>query len=677
MNRTRRSRVVAAALALALWTGACATQTTPPSPPSSATSKDAAPAADDGAADRPTRVDSPADLQPFWLAGRAAAQRATKDQSKVFRGFQFVDRQPASGIDFVGRVTDDSGKTFKQAHYDHGCGLAVADVDGDGLTDLYFVRQIGENELWRNRGDGTFENITASAGVGVPGKLGISASFADIDNDGDPDLYATVVKTGNVLFENDGRGHFTDITAASGLGHKGHSAGALFFDYDRDGRLDLFLANVGQYTTDEVRTATISIPGVQPSAQELAFFDAFDDAFGGHLKPERTRRSLLFHNDGDNRFTDVSDAMGLVSEGWTGDASVVDGNDDGWPDLYVLNMQGNDGYFENQEGKSFVARREAVFPKTPWGAMGIKVFDVDNDGRLDVYVTDMHSDMSREVGPSDEKFKSVIAWPESYVNTGGTSIFGNALFMKRGKDQYAESSDAMGAEMYWPWGLSVGDLNADGFGDAFVTGGMGYPLRYGVNSLLINDGGQKFLDSEFILGVEPRRDGRVAGPQFELDCSGADKDHRECALHEGRIEVWGALSSRSTAIFDLEGDGDLDIVTNELNDVPMVLVSDLAQVKPTTKHVSVRLQGSTSNRDGLGAQVTVVSGQRRLLQVNDGNTGYLSHGLLPLYFGLDGGKADAIDVTWPSGKRQTVEGPFEDGKTVVIQEPAGGSIDGP
>src|SRR5206468_3102672 len=141
------------------------------------------------------------------------------------------------GITFTHRIVDDAGRTYKAAHYDHGNGIAMADVDGDGRLDVYFVNQVGGNELWRNLGGGRFENITAAAGVGVPDKVSVSASFADVDNDGDADLYVTTVRGGNMLFENDGKGHFKNVSKASGLDYVGHSSAAVFFDYDRDGKL--------------------------------------------------------------------------------------------------------------------------------------------------------------------------------------------------------------------------------------------------------------------------------------------------------------------------------------------------------------------------------------------------------------------------------------------------------
>jgi enediyne biosynthesis protein E4 len=615
-------------------------------------------ASDDQAAARAAAIRYvPDDLQDTsWLKKLQAAQLKAVEGAKAFHDFRFTDRRGDSGISFRHHVVADAAKTYKAAHYDHGNGLAIGDVDGDGRTDVYFLNQVGGNQLWRNLGGGRFEDITGPAGVGVPDRVSVTASFADVDNDGDADLYVTTVRGGNLLFENDGKGRFRDITAASGLAYTGHSSGAVFFDYDRDGRLDLFLVNVGRYTTNTV------------AGDGYKYYVAFEDAFSGHLKPARAERSILYHNEGGARFADVSKRIGLIDVSWTGDASAVDVNDDGWQDLYLVNMEGDDQYYENAAGKGFVRKSRQVFPRTSWGAMGIKVFDFNNDGKLDIFVTDMHSDMSQTIGPELEKVKSTMKWPVSFRGTGKTSIWGNSFFLKEGPNKYREVSDAIGAENYCPWGPSVGDLNADGFDDAFIASGMNYPERYMINSVKLNDAGRAFVDAEFALGVEPRAGG-VSTPFFELDASGVDRTHKDAQGEAGRIAIWGARGTRSAAIFDLDADGDLDIVTNEFNAAPMVLISNLTE-RTRVRFVALKLIGSSSNRDGLGALVAVRAGGAAYTKVFDGNSGYLSHGLYPLYFGLGAAEAiDGIEVQWPSGKKQVVAGPFKINSTIEVKEP--------
>ena len=210
-------------------------------------------------------------------------------------------------------------------------------------------------------------------------------------------------------------------------------------------------------------------------------------------------------------------------------------------------------------------------------------------------------------------------------------------------------------------------MNADGWDDVFVASSMNYPHRYGINSMLLNDRGQTFVDAEFALGVEPRAGG-VSTPFFELDASGVDRNHKDAQGEAGRIAIWGARGTRSAAIFDLDADGDLDIVTNEFNAAPMVLISNLTE-RTRVRFVAVKPIGSSSNRDGLGAVVTVRAGGAAYTKVFDGNSGYLSHGLYPLYFGLGAAEAlDGIEVQWPSGKKQVVAGPFKINSTIDIKE---------
>jgi enediyne biosynthesis protein E4 len=619
--------------------------------------------------------DRPVTAAPQWLLTRARQEAEAARRSSVSHDFRFSDRRDASGITFVNHSVDDAGKAYKKDHYDHGTGVCAADVDGDGLPDLYFVTQLGTNELWKNLGGGRFANITDQAGVGMPDAIAAGCAFADIDNDGRPDLFVTTVRHGNRLFENLGGGKFRDITAEAGVGYSGHSSGAVFFDYDGDGLLDLLVINVGVYTTNTKG------PG--------GYYVGLPDAFHGHTHPERTERSILYHNLGGHRFKDVTREVGLDDVSWSGDATIIDVNDDGFPDLYILNMQGENHLWLNEGGRHFRDATRTYFPKTPWGAMGVKAFDFDGDGRLDLFVTDMHSDMWVNIPPGDwaaEARKADSAPAPADFFPGGKSrfIFGNALFANRGAGRFAEVSDSLGVETYWPWGPSVDDLNADGWDDIFITAGMNFPHRYGINSVLLNEAGRHFLPSEFVVGVEPRPNGATQQVWFTLDCRGADRGQFFCAAcaqrggralgcrrdAAGHLTMVGSLGTRSAVLLDLDDDGDLDIVTNEFNAPPQVLISDLAQRHPIN-FLKVRLRGTRSNREGLGALVTVVLPDgRRVLKQLDGKSGYLSQSDLPLYFGLGSADhADSLVVRWPSGRRQVLGGPVKARQTVDVTEP--------
>ncbi len=613
----------------------------------------------------PPEVGVPAkDIGAQALAGRKRAQLATVGQFNVTHQFHFTDKVTESGITFRHHIVDDAGKHYKMAHYDHGNGVAAADVDGDGLTDIYFVSQLGGNELWKNLGGGKFGNITPGSGVEVAKRISVTASFGDIDNDGDQDLFVTTVRGGNLLFENDGRGRFKDITRAAGVGLVAHSSGAVFFDYDRDGLLDLLVCNVGKYTSD-----TKGPDGA---------FVALPDAFRGFGVPGRLEHPILYRNMGRRLFKDVTAQVGLAPSVWSGDAIVTDVNRDGWPDVFLLVMAGSQRYYENVAGRRFVDKTAKYFPKTPMGAMGIASLDFDNDGRMDLFLTDMHADMVKDVDPPLEKLKPVPAprpdraaqpLPQGApvvsmvmaIGNPSDYVLGNALFRGTGAGPFEEVSDRMGVETYWPWGASVGDLNADGWTDIFVTAGMNYPFRYGINSLLLNNLGRKFHDAEFILGVEPRKGGQTRTLWYEDDCSipvrrtgqaAGAQGLGPCLGQTGKVRVMAALGSRSSVIFDLDNDGDLDIVTSDFNSGPQVLVSDLSGQR-ALHWVSVTLKGTVSNRNGIGSTVRVVAGKQTYTRYVDGKSGYLAQSVLPLYFGLgEAESVDRIEVDWPSGRKQ-------------------------
>ncbi len=602
-----------------------------------------------------------------WLAVRSEQQQLAAEESGVFHKFQLTDRLSESGITFRNQILDEQRSRLQVNHYDHGNGICTADVDTDGLPDLYFVNQAGDNALYRNLGGGRFENITAASGLAVPDRIKVSASFADINNDGLPDVFVTTVLGGNKLFLNQGQGRFTDVTESWGVDYSGHSSAAVFFDYDHDGFLDLFVSNVGKFTSQEQvtvrRDRTTELP-----EKDVTYFAGIKDAFGGHLKPELTETSLLYHNEGGQRFVEVSQEAGIVDTGWAGAALPMDVNEDGWMDLYVMNMQGNDSLYLNQAGKNFALRTTEFFPATPWGTMGGRAFDFDNDTHLDLLLTDMHSDMSETVLPANETAKANMRWPETFLKSNGSSIYGNAFYRSNGDGSFAELSDAVGAENFWPWGISTGDLNADGFEDVFIASSMCFPYRYCSNTLLLNVRGKRFQASEGAVGLEPRQTPLIT-PWFELDADGADQNNPLCTDRNGNIVVWSAVGSRSSLLQDLDQDGDLDLVTNEFNGRPQVLFSDLSAKKSALHYLKIRLTGTASNRDGLGCRITVHAGDQTWCRQHDGQSGYLSQSSMEVYFGLgDVSSVDRITVQWPSGMLQTVNGPIQSNQLLTITE---------
>src|SRR5689334_20364933 len=292
----------------------------------------------------------------------------------------FVERAQSAGINFeMHNLPDEQGEQrFRINLYDHGSGLAIGDVDNDGRDDIYFLNQYGPNALYRNKGDGTFEDVTAKSRVGVDGRVSVAGTFADYDNDGFEDLFVTTTRGGNILFHNRGDGTFEDVTAKAGLTHVGHSQTAVFFDYDNDGFLDLLLTNTAHWTTDNFdfsersSEGKASLPALMNSAIET---------------------NILYHNQHDGTFAEVTAGSGLAGLGWAGDVAVFDYDDDGLIDVFVPSMFGRGQLYRNTGNGRFIDVTAQTLGATPHGAIGAKVFDYDGDGRLDLFVVDMHSDM--------------------------------------------------------------------------------------------------------------------------------------------------------------------------------------------------------------------------------------------------------------------------------------------
>lgn len=600
-----------------------------------------------------------AGLAVAWIMG---AFRNTDDRQDGIEthdgGFKEVARE--SGIGFrMNFLSSEQGENFKINLYDHGCGVAVGDFDGDGYEDIYFVNQLGKNALYRNRGDGTFEDVTRDAGVGLGDRVCVAATFADFDNDGNLDLFVTSTRGGNVLFKNLGNGKFRDVTKEAGLTLSAHCQTAVFFDYDNDGWLDLFVTCTAKWTTAFDHT-TGHFPG-RPLLEDWA------------ASPKE--RNVLYRNNGDGTFSEVTDKAGLGGVGWGGDAAVFDFDEDGHIDMLVTNMFGHSQLYRNKGNGAFSEVTDKALGRTSWGAIGSKAFDFDNDGKLDLLIVDMHSDMwlpadalsSRQLAEFVKKNEKVrfpgVTGPaiqykrpealeaerkiaDQFQIKYDRVIFGNTLFKNLGGGRFKEVAENAGLETFWPWGIATGDFNNDGFEDVFLPSGMGFPFFYWPNRLLMNQGNGTFSERAAREGIEP--------------------PGRGIYLPEKIGKLPAPRSSRCAAVADFRNLGRLDIVTNNFNDTPYYFQNQF----PPKNYVAFRLRGSKSNRDAVGALARLHLGDKVMARQVHAAGGYLSHSSRTLHFGLgDATQLDRVEIRWPSGLRQVIHTP-EINRLHTVVEPA-------
>jgi enediyne biosynthesis protein E4 len=545
--------------------------------------------------------------------GRSASFFALADTSsnisKDPSPFRFVDIHAGSGIEFVHVSGNDRRKLYPTAF---GSGAAMLDYDGDGNLDLYFATCArlpmvatggNPNRLYRNAGAGKFQDVTAASGLGFVGFChGVIAG--DIDNDGDPDVFLCNFGS-NALYLNGGDGTFRDISRSAGIDRPNWSSGGAMLDYDSDGDLDIYVANYGDwiYPRDVHRCGNDHIP---------LFCSPWE------IQPAK---HILYRNNGDLTFTDVTDQAGIGRSRGRGFGVVAaDLNGDGRVDLYVANdlnpnflfLNRGDGTFEDVTEIAGTAYDERGLAQS---SMGVDAEDCDGDGRPELFVTNFQNEH--------------IAY---YQNLSGTApIRSGELAPALFRESAAGAGLVIDSKPWVGWGCALADFDNDGWPDAFVANGH-------------LDDNRKDLAPTMSYPEPPLLYRNVSGGT--VDPSDAERRFELSTRDAGPYLVTRHVA-RGAAFGDLDNDGDLDIVINHMDGAPAILRNDTP-----TKNAWLRLKliGTQSNRDAIGARVDVTAAGRTISRQRKGGCSMQSTSDPRLLIGLGAvTEISRVSIRWPSG----------------------------
>ena len=591
-------------------------------------------------------------------------------------GFTQITAQQ-SGIDFTNTVSEQL--TVNNRNLAHGSGVALGDVDGDGLTDIYLARIEGPNALYRNLGDWHFEEITQRAGVAAPDRFSTGATFADIDGDGDLDLLVTALGGPNALYLNDGTGVFTDATEQAGLVSNRGSMTITLADVEGDGDLDLYIVNykvVNALDLFPPREQTFNRV-IRQVEGRWEVMPRFKEHYRVQVVPEldmvarvqRAEPDLFYLNDGSGHFEHVPFTSGRFRDedgkplatnpdqfGFTARFYDVDG--DGDPDLYVCNdFEDPDHFWINDGTGTFHAAPGLALRTTSNGSMAVDFADFDRDGSVDFFVTDMRSGDARRtqmLKPAHTALPKMIGRIDDRPQ-----MQRNTLFLNRGDATFAQIAEYAGVDASdWSWGTVFLDVDLDGYEDILIGNGHVWDA----------------LDSdtqERLHTVGSRLDWRRLHLLFpELRLRNVAFRNRGDSTFEKMRDGWGIGTepdiSHGLATADLDGDGDLDLVINRLG-FPVGLFRNTT----TAPRVAVRLRGRPPNTQGVGAVIRVRGGpvaeQQREVTVG----GLYLTSSEPLYSCATGNSETlTLVVDWRSGGRTVLE-EVHPNRLYEIEEPAG------
>jgi hypothetical protein len=561
---------------------------------------------------------------------QAIAPTATDGAGRF--GFRLQDVARESGVDFVHQapVFDPQLAHIMPQVASMGASVAVADFDRDGWQDFYLTNsgENSQNRLYRNGGDGRFTDVAVQLGVADVNRAGTGVSmgavWGDYDNDGYEDLL--VYKYGGpLLFHNDGGKAFTDVSARAGMPAWVNANSATWLDFDRDGRLDLFVAG---YWPDGVNLWRLETTRIMPESFEYA-------NNGG--------RKYLLRNKGDGTFEDVTAAMGMTSKRWTLAVAAADLRGTGYPDLFFANDYGVSELYANQGGKRFVDVAEtAGVGRTPKSGMNASFGDIFNDGRVAIY-------------------KSNISEPNNLIQ-------GNDLWVpKAGGGEYDNLAPSLGVDLGgWSWGAQFGDLNNDGTLDLYLVNGY---VSAGERSSYWYDFSVIAVGHSRIIG-DARNWPDMRGRSF----SGYQRKRVWVNDGVGRftevaqsVGASDTFDGRAVALADFGNRGVLDVVVANQKGPALLYRNTVA---PGRHWIDFELEGTASNRSAIGARIEVTFGGRTQRQDVLAASGFSSQNQRRIHVGLGSAAAvDRVTIVWPSGRRQEIERPAVD-QLHRVKEPA-------
>ena len=538
--------------------------------------------------------------------------------------------QSHSKIDFKNTVEENLYFNFLNFSYIYnGGGVAVGDINNDGLEDIYFTSNQNSNKLYLNKGNFVFEDITESARVEDDKGWSTGVTMVDINNDGWLDIY--VCKSGsldnrkarqNKLYINQKNNKFKEEALKYGLKEYSFSTQAHFLDYDKDGDLDMFLVN---HRADFRNNVFITDPKLQPRLTK-------DDI------------DRLFRND-NGTFIDVTKSSGVAKKAWGLSASIGDFNNDSWPDIYVANdfLEPDFLYINNKNG-TFTDEVLTRFKHIPANSMGSDFADINNDLLPDLIVLDMMA-ADRKRGKENMATMSTAKF-NRLVNRGyHHQYMSNMLQLNNGNKTFSEIGQFSGiAKTDWSWAPLIADFNNDGFNDVFITNGIENDLSNQDfrNSMRKNIKNRKKVSLEEAIGMIPST--KLANYMFT---NNADYTFKDVSVDFG---FDAKINSNGAAYADFDNDGDLDLVLNNQSDKASIYRNNTE-----ANYITIRLEGPKHNIKGIGAKVQVYANNTQQLKVLYTSRGYQSSVSSHLNFGLGASKmVDSLKVIWNDNKTQTL-----------------------